>query len=373
MIKSAFGVGRDTADVRECVSEAVKDFKDPKIIFFFSGEKHFPEYSALIKEMFPKAICIGSSAYMTWDNAGAEKDVLKTMAIEDGVSCAADVIEKADNFALSYADAVEECVNAVGETENTVCVEFTVPFRRADEYSLMVLNSILLRKDIPIIGGTAANDNANTGVSEEAYVSLDGRVYTAGCVFVMIHSCGGAIRLYRENIYEPLTDNKLTVTKANCLTRTIMSYDDRPAAEVYAEELGVPVSQIENHFFHNPMGRNVNGETFVTAIRRIGSGGSLKHYARVYEGTEMVVMKEGDYKKITAETIERMRRETENPALVMMFQCVARTVLFENNDFIDEYCGMLSRAFKNYIGFSCLGEQMGTKNFNHTMMAVVFE
>lgn len=369
MIKSTFGVGRNTLDARECVKEAVKDFNAPKVIFFFSGEARFPEYSALIKEMFPDAICIGCSAYMTWDGSGAEKGVLKTLAIEDGISAAAGVIEKADNFALSYADAVENCVDSVRETENTVCIEFTVPYKRADEYALMVLNSILLRNDIPIIGGTAAYGPD----SEDAYVSLDGKVYAAGCVFVLIHSFSGAIRLYRENIYEPLTGHKLTVTKANCMTRTIMAYDEKPAAEVYAKELGIPLSGIEKRFFHNPMGRNVDGETFVTAIRKQGSGGSLKHYARVYENTEMVVMKEGDYKKITSDTIEQICGETENPSLVMMFQCVARTVLFEENGYINEYSEMLSRAFKNYIGFSCLGEQMGTKHFNHTMMAVVFE
>ncbi len=370
MFKSTFGVGHNVLDARECVKEAVKDFIAPKVIFFFSGEKNFEEYSKIIKEMFPDTICIGSSAYLTWDKAGAQREVLKALAIEDGISAAAGVIEKADSFALSYADTVRSCVKAVGETENTVCIEFTVPYKRADEYALMVLNSILLRNDIPIIGGTAAYCDKTL---ENAYVSLDGKIYTAGCVFVIIHSHSGAIRLYRENIYEPLTGNRLTVTKANCMTRTIMAYDDKPAAEVYAKELGIPVSGIEKRFFHNPMGRNVDGETFVTAIRKAGSGGSLKHYARVYENTEMVVMKEGNYKKITADTIERMRRETPEPSLVMMFQCVARTVLFEENGYIDEYCRLLSRVFGNYIGFSCLGEQMGTKHFNHTMMAAVFE
>lgn len=373
MIKSTFGVGKNSENARLCVLDAVKDFKNPKIILFFSGEKHFCEYSKIIYEMFPNAICIGSSAYRTWNSSGTSKNALKVIAIEDGVTCSAGVIEKADSSALSFAGNVRDCMNEVGETQNTICIEFTVPYKRAEEYALMALNSVLLRNEIPVIGGTAANIDADTGISEEAYVSLNGKIYTDGCVFAIIHNIGGKISLYRENIYEPLTGNEFTVTKANSFTRTIMTLDKIPVSEVYANELNVPIEEISKYFFHYPMGQCVGDHTFVTAIQDEGTKGSLKYHARVHEGTKMLVMKEGDYKKITLRTIEEIKSQFKNPSLVLMFHCVARTILFEDNGYIDEYQQYLSEAFPNFIGFACLGEQMMTKNFNHTMMLAVFE
>lgn len=372
-MKSVFGVGKNKEDARLCVQEAVSDFKDPKLIIFFSGEIHFREYTEIIHEMFPNAVCIGCSSYRTCNSRDTDKDVLEVMAVESGVICAGGVIEKADNFALVYADKVRECMNEVGKTENTVCIEFTAPYKRAEEYALMALNSVLLRNEIPVIGGTAANSHADSGDFEEAYLSLNGEIYTEGCVFAIIHNLGGGIHLFRENIYEPLTGREFTATKANDITRTVMTYNDLPAAEVYAGELQVPASRISKYFFHYPVGRCDEETTYLTAIMEEGSYGSLKHLARIHEGTKMMVMKEGDYEKITVQTIEDIKSKIPNPSLVIMFHCVARTILFENTGYINEYQRRLSEAFPNLIGFSCLGEQLGTKNFNHTMMLAVFE
>lgn len=372
MIKCSFGVGRHTENPVLCVEEAVKDFRNPIIIFFFSGEKNFREYARLINETFPKTICMGCSAHRSIDNSGFEEDVLKAVAIEEGVVCSAGVIEKADNLALEYADRVRRSLKEVGETHNTVCVEFTAPFKRAEEYALMTLNSVLLRNEIPVIGGSAANSDGKEG-SEEAYISLNGEIYPEGCVYALIHNVNGKIMLCRENIYEPLSGNSFTATKANAITRTVMTYDNKPAADVYAKELGVPKEQIENYFFDNPMGKTEGDEIYVTAIQGESLNGSMRYLARVYEGTEMMVMKVGDYRSITEQTIKGVLKEIKKPSLVLMFNCIARTVLFEKQNYLGEYEKMLADAFPRFIGFSCMSEQLGTKNCNCTMLLAVFE
>lgn len=372
-MKTSFGIGINKNDAKLCVAEAVNNFESPQLILFFSGEKYFPEYASIIHKMYPDAVTIGCSTYRTANKFGTEKDTLNVIAIESGIVCSAGIIEKADNFALGSAGCVKKCMEEVGITENTICMEFTVPFKRAEEFALMVLNSVLLRNEIPVIGGTAANISADTNGSYEAYVALNGKVYTEGCVFALIHNNSGKIHIYRENIYEPLTGRELIVTKANNLTRTVMTYNDIPACETYSNELGVPEEKISEYFFNYPMGRWDGDEIFITAIQEIGSGGSMKHFARIHEGTKVMVMKEGDYKKITAQTIENIKNEVKSASFVFGVHCVARTVLFEQNGYINEYQQLLADAFPNFIVFSALGEQMGTNHFNHTMMIVVFE
>lgn len=373
MINSAFGVGRYNGDIRECVTSAVKNFKNPKLILFFSDETHFCEYAETIHNMFPDAVSIGCSAYRTWSSSGTYKNTLTAASFEDGITCSAGVIEKADSFSLSYAENVSKCMDEIKETDNTICIEFTVPYKHTEEYSIMTLNSVLLRHEIPVIGGTAANVCADKTVSEDAYVALNGKIYSEGCVFAIIHSLSGKISLYSENIYRPLTGREFTVTKANSETRTIISCDNKPTAEVYAKELNVPLSDISKYFSHYPMGQCVGDATYVTAIQGEGNNGSLKFHARVHESTKMMIMKEGDYKNSTLNTINRVKDEFGTPPFVLMFHCVARTILFEENGYLSEYQRHLSEAFPNFIGIACLGEQFGTKNFNHTMMLAVFE
>lgn len=369
MIKSSFGVGTSSGNAEMCVKDAVRDFVDPKLVFFFSEDNYFCEYARIIHSMFPNAVTIGCSSYRMWGSYGSGKGVLMALAVEDGIEVSASVIPKADEFALTYADRVKECVNSFEDTENTVCVEFTVPYKNYEEYALVALNSVLLRKDIPVIGGTAANDNT----SETGYVALNGEIYTDGCVFTIIKNLGGAIRLYRENIYVPLTDRMFMATKANGISRTVMRLGEKKAAEVYADELGVPVSEIKNYFFYNPLGRVINGETYVTAIYEAGSNGCLKNLARIHEGTDISVMKVGDYKAITEETFAKIKRENPNPSLVIFFNCLARTILFEGENAVEDYQKRLSEEFPSVIGFSCCGEQLGTKHFNHTALFAVFE
>lgn len=368
-MKCHYGVGRNKESTELCVKEAVKDFEDPKMIIFYSDENDFCEYARIIHSLFPDSVSIGCSAYRLWGADGSDKNVLKVMAIEDGIEVAANAIPKADEFALTYADRVKECADKIGDAESTVCIEFTVPYKNYEEYALVVLNSVLLRKEIPIIGGSAANDNT----SEKAFVALNGEIYADGCVFAIIKNLGGAIRLYRENIYVPLTGRQFVATKANSVSRTVMRLGSKPAAEVYASELGVPISEISRYFLLNPLGRRVGDETYITAIYETGSNGCLKNLARIHEGTNISVMTVEDYKKITNETFAKIKSETPNPSLVLFFNCLARTVLFENDNAVDDYQQRLAEVFPNFIGFSCCGEQMGTKHFNHTALFVVFE
>lgn len=369
-MKCSYGVGKNKENDELCVKEATKNFSEPKMIVFFSGEDKFCEYARIIHSLFPNSVSIGCSAYRLWGNEGSEKDVLSVMAIEDGIEVYADVIPKADEFALSYADRVRNCLEKFNdEIENTVCVEFTVPYKNFEEYALVALNSVLLRQGIPVVGGSAANDNT----SEKTFVVLNGGIYTDGCVFALIKNLGGAVRLYRENIYVPLTGRKYVTTKANSVSRTVMRLGNKTAAEVYARELGVPISEIRNYFPLYPLGRCVGEETYVTAIYEAGANGSLKNFARIHEGTETSVMTVGDYRKITGETLAKIKSETPNPSLVILFNCLARTVLFEQENAVEDYQQKLAEELPNFIGFSCCGEQMGTKHFNHTAIYAVFE
>lgn len=369
MMKCSYGVGKNNENAELCVKEAVKDFKNPKLIIFFSGEKDFGEHARIIHSLFPNSISIGCSAYRMWGSDNSEKNVLKAMAIDDGIEVYADAIPKADEFALTYADRVRKCADKFENTQNTICMEFTVPYKNYEEYALMALNSVLLRREIPVIGGSAANDNT----SEVTFVALNGGIYTDGCVFVLIKNLGGAIKLYRENIYVPLTGKEYTVTKANSVSRTVMRVDYMPAAEVYANEIGVALSEIKRYFALFPAGRRVGDETYVTAIYEAASNGSLKNFARVHEGTQISIMTVGDMKKITEETFAKIKSDISNPSLMILFNCLARTILFENENAIEDYQQRLTEEFPNYIGFSCCGEQMGTKHFNHTALFAVFE
>lgn len=254
------GIGKST-NPETCVQEATAKFRKPKLILFFSAVENFERYTELIYQKFPESICMGATTIAAFSRDGADKTALKAVGIESGIKCSADVLEDVDKYPIRYVERVKRCVDEVRDTRNTICLEFTTALLCAEESVLATLNTVLLDKKIPVFGGTAGDAGTATGTK----VSLNGRVREKSSVFAIIHNEGGAVKIFRENIYKPITGNVLTATKADGQKRTVYEYNNQPAVKVFAQELGVAESQVSNHFDTNPLGRIVGEELYITA------------------------------------------------------------------------------------------------------------
>ena len=362
------GSSRNTSP-EQCVKEATYQFKNPKLIIFFSQVEHFGEYTSLMHAKFPDSICMGATTIAAFSKDGADKQGLKAMAFESGITCAADVLEDIDKYPIKYVERVKHCVDKVRNTQNTICLEFTTALLCAEESVLSTLNTILLDKKIPIIGGTAGDAGTATGTQ----VSLNGKVCERSTVFAIIHNDRGAAKVYRENIYEPITGNILTATRVNAQTRTVYEYNHQPATRVFAQELGIQENQITKYFDTNPVGRIVGNEMYITANCAIADNHGITYHARIYENSKIVVLKPSDYRNIVEQTMKKIHSEIANPSFSIMCHCLARTLLFDSEGYLQEYAKTMGSVLGEYIGFSGYGEQTGEQHFNQTMTVAVFE
>lgn len=365
-----YNIGKsNNSNVELCVQEATAKFRKPKLILFFSPVNHFDEYASLIHQRFPDSISMGATVIASFAQNGAEKNALMAIGIENGIRCSADVLENIDKYPIKYVERVRDCVEKVNTTKNTICLEFTTAFLCAEESVLAALNSVLLDKQIPVFGGTAGNDCSGN----DTKVALNGVIRERSCVFAIIHNEGGAIKIYRENIYTPATGNVLTVTKADSKTRKVYEYNHRPAAKVFAQELGISESQVTSYFDTHPMGRVVGDNMYITANCALEQGQSIVYHARVYNNAKVMVLKPDNYREITAKTMEKIKQEMPRPSLAILCHCLARTLLFDGDGYLSEYAKEMGNVLGGYVGFSGYGEQCGEQNFNMTMEVAVFE
>lgn len=362
------GVGK-SPDAAACVQEATAKFRNPRLIVFFSPVDCFEQYTALIHQKFPNSVCMGATSIAMFSRDGAEKNVLKAVGIESGIRCSAGVLEHVDQYPVRYVERVKRCVDEVRETRNTICLEFTTALLCAEESVLAALNSVLIAKGIPVFGGTAGDPGTATGTK----VSLNGKVWEKSSVFAVIHNEGGAVKIFRENIYKPMTGNLLTVTKADGQKRTVYEYNHQPAARVFAQELGVSEGQVIGHFDTNPMGRVIGDEVYITANCALAGNQGITYHARVYNNSKLVVMEPDNYREIIAQTMQKIRQAVPRPSFAIMCHCLARTLLFDGDGYLTEYAKTMGSVLGNYIGFSGYGEQHGEENFNQTMIVAVFE
>lgn len=365
-----YHIGRgSSAQAEACVNEATKLFSNPKLVLYYSPADQFGEYTRLLHEKYPNSICMGATTIVSIGKDGASKTGLMAVGIEEGITCSAGVLEDADTYPVKYVGRVVDCVKQLGSKSNSICLEFTTALKCAEESVLSTLNSVLLDYNIPVFGGSAGDDTSGVAT----YVALNGRVYENSSTFCLIHNESGPIHIFRENIYKPVTGHILTATKVDYVTRTVKEYDHQPATTVFAKELGVPESEISKYFDTNPMGRIIGEEMYITANCAKTQDHGMTYHARVYNNSRLVVLGPDNYREVIKQTREKIKQEIPHPSFAIMCHCLARTLLFDGDNYLQTYAKEMGEVLGDYIGFSGYGEQLGRQQFNQTMSVIVFE
>lgn len=364
-----YKVGKSSkGDLREAIYEATMGFVSPKLILFFSDVKNFEGYTKEMNEKFRNSIIIGSTTFAGFCKDGAYKDTLLVMGIEDGIECYASVLEEANIYPLKYVDRVIECINKFDDTSNTVCFEISTALVSCEELVLSTLNSVLEEKKIPLFGGSSGD----RGRAKKTMISFNGKIYNNACAFVIIKNLNGKIKLYRENIYKPTT-HYFTATKVDVRNRIVYEYDNRPAAEVMAEALNTTIEKLPQYLDSYPLGRIVGSDMYITANQMVTKNKGMSYHARVYNNSKMVLLEPDDYKNVINKTIDEVKKDIPNPSLAIMINCLARSMLFEKDGYLNEFAKKMSNALGDYIGFTGYGEQLNQQHFNQTMVLAVFE
>ena len=355
-------------NIMSAIYETTSDLKNPKLILFFSGVDQFAEIACEMKRTFPDAITMGATTFAAFCKEGAYKDTLLVLGFEEGIKCEANVLEEVDRYALKYVDRVEKAASQFRKPENTMCLEFSSALISCEELVLSTLSSVLAKKQIPIFGGSAGD----RGKAEKTMISLNGTVYDNACVFVMIENLGGKIRFYRENIYKP-TKHYFKSTKVDVRNRVVYEYNDRPAAQVMADALGVGIKELPNYLDSYPMGRIIGNDMYIVANNSICNGNAMAYHARIYKNSQVVLLEPDHYRTVIKATLEQAKRECPKPSLTLMVNCLARSILFETDGYLQEFATGAGAQLGNYVGLAGYGEQLNEQHFNQTMILAVFE
>ncbi len=367
--KMNYKIGKSSnKNIKLAVQEATEGLKTPKLILFYSGVDEFQEYAREMKTSYPDAITMGATTFAAFCKDGAFKDTLLVLGIEDGIQCVANILEDANKYALKYVERVQTCSENFKKPENTMCLEFSSALISCEELVLSTLNSVLGKRNIPVFGGSAGD----SGRAEKSMISLNGLVYSNACVFVIIENLHGKIKLYRENVYKP-TEHYFKSTKVDVRKRIVYEYNHKPAAEVMADALKVTVQELPKYLDSYPVGRIIGNEMYIIANEKVIKGKAMAYHARIYNNSQMVLLEPDDYKAVIGKTLEQVKSECGKPRLTLMVNCLARSILFEGDGYLNEFATQVGRSLGDYVGFAGYGEQLNEQHFNQTMVLAVFE
>ncbi len=347
-IKTLSIKGTDSRDMAQQAHAALADFQ-PKLLLFFASS-NYERPGAALKEVFPNSKIIGSSSHSEYCNSSFSNGSVSIMAMDAG-SVEDVCVRVVENISADpdLRATLNEMHSYYGGEEETLAnyerYVGIVLFESSAKVEEVFMDRLGTATDLLFVGGSSS-----TADSGESLVYADNQSYSGAAVLAILKTVNGYDVLKTQSAHI-LSERKLLVTKSDVRSRTLYEFDHRPCGEVYAEVLGVPQDKIQDYFVCNPLGVVADGEIFVRTFNEIQDGGITLHCG-LPEGTEINVLKIGnivdDTKKALDEAI------TYQPAGVINFNCLYRTLEILNENQVEPYCALFGRYPS--IGFSTNGE-----------------
>ncbi|MFA6960990.1 MAG: FIST N-terminal domain-containing protein [Opitutaceae bacterium] len=216
---------------------------------------------------------------------------------------------------------------------------------------------------LPVVGGSASGHRP----SGPTHVYADGEFRSHAAVFTLFQTSLPFLPVKFAH-FVPSNDT-LVITHSDPDKRVVYEINGEPAAQVYANLIGVPVDTLNASVLSmNPLILEMGGEQYVRAIQSANPDQSLTLYCVIEDGVVLSIGRAVDPAATARTAFQRVRDEIGEPALVIACDCISRRLEFENNGLWDTMAGIMkaNQAF----GFSTYGEQYDGLHMNQTFTGI---
>jgi hypothetical protein len=364
-IKSLHTTQPSAAAAAAELKHTLSTFNVKMLVYFASWEAYDPhEISAAMHGAFPGTVVFGCSSHAELYNGETLTRAVSAMAFDENAVSDACVVVMENLSARIDAEAAFAAFDA----------HFGVPMATADyrTYGGMILIDGLTMKEETLMGEIGSHTNIMfTGGSasdalafKHTHIYANGRAYADAALLAVFKTTRGIDIIKTQSV--DVLDTVFTITKADTDKRTIYELDGRPAAQRYAEALGVNRAEIDSRLFTNPVGLVIDNDVYIRSCMR-SDGDALVFYCNIHEDTQVNLLSIRDVVPDTRKAVEDKIKEVGNIAAIVDFRCVLRTLQLNTEDKTRAYAEIFNGI--PAIGFSTYGEQLhGHINQTSTMM-----
>jgi hypothetical protein len=363
-IMTAFSDKTDIQEAVEDIQTQLGDFETKLLIFFASSSVTPDKIADRMEAAFPRAETFGCST---------SGEIVTGKMLTNSIVAMAFNRQAIKN---SKVEVLDDLNNESHRAFNAFERHFDKPMSKMDpkQYVGIILIDGLCGKEeqimdrigdftnVNFIGGSAGDDLKFNAT----YVYANGKSYTNAAVLAILEP-SAEFSFVKTQSFCPLQQT-LLVTKANESNREILEFNNKPAAQAYAEALGTTVADAPNHFMHNPVGVVYEGEPFVRSPQQIKDN-SIIFYCGVKEGIELTLLESTDIIASTKEALDSVKSELGGISGIINFNCILRTLELREKGLTDSYGALFSDV--PTIGFSTYGEQF-IGHINQTATMIVF-
>ncbi len=353
---------------REAVAELQAKFGEvrPKVILCFSSTKQEPhELVHQLHNAYRDALICGCTTAGEIVSGKSLKGSVVAMALEtDTVEKVASVVIQNLGPTMDLDGAIKALELHMGasldelDPDHHVGLVITDGLSGAEE---RLIESIAEKTEIAFIGGSAGDDLK----FQKTQVFLGKGVFENAAILVLMKVPKG-FNIIKTQSFK-MTGKVLEATQVDEASRTILSFNHKPAVEAYAEALGVSPESVADHFMTYPLARMVAGEPYVRSPQMV-QGTAIKFYCRVQRGEMLALMQATDILSDTKKAVTEGLAEKPGAQGIIDFHCILRALELESKGLSQDYGALFNDV--PTIGFCTYGEAW-TTHINQTSTMLV--
>ncbi len=213
-----------------------------------------------------------------------------------------------------------------------------------------------------IIGGSAGD---NLKFSETIIYIGNRKVNSVALFFNSKHKT----HIIKENIYIP-TENKLLITEADTINRTVKTFNNKPATSEYARVLGIKETELPKFFMNNPLGKIYRDDIFIASPMKVNNDKSITFYSQLIPNTFVQVLKAVDPIEEVRQTMSKIPFK---PSFMLAINCILRSLKFQEEGIWKDIDREILKVCSNTTGFISYGEQFYKMHSNQTMVILLVQ
>ncbi|MDV3425860.1 MAG: FIST C-terminal domain-containing protein [Bacillota bacterium] len=370
-IRSAYSTKASAADAAEDIKSQLTGCNAKLLVFFAAPDFDQENLCSLLQQAFINSIVVGCSTAGEIVSGKLLNNSVAAMAVNSNIISDA----KAEVIDLKNEN---ESINAAFNSFEEYFHESAYDMDAAKYVGLILIDGVSMKEEkiMDLIGnrtnvffiGGSAGDNFRF---KETQVCAGGKAYTDASVLVMLKISDRAeFGIIKTQSFKAL-DKVLIASKVNKEMREVIEFNNKPAAEAYAEAIGIsPAEDVSKYFAAHPVGLQIgDNDIFVRSPLKV-NGTSIKFFCNILEGMEVRLLQATNIIEDTRKALEDKIIEMGRIDGIINFNCIERTMELQKKNLQREY----GEIFKDIptIGFSTYGEQY-IGHLNQTAAMLVFK
>lgn len=285
----------------------------------------------------------------------------------------------AESFVFQDLSQVQDSLDAFQSVLETVREQERKLGDQAKTYAVLLIDGLSVKEEnvtgllgnllgeMPLVGGSAG-DALNFG---HTYLWDQGK-FIENAAQVVFVSTTVPFEIFKLQHFNE-TDKKLVITESEPSKRIVTEIDGEPAAEAYADLLGMQVSEFSPQTFSEyPVMLKIGEEYFVRSIQKVNDDNSLTFFCAIDDGLVLTLAERQDLYKRTQSFFEEVESRIGQVSCSLLFECILRRLEVLNKT--EEEKKSINDLYNKYkaVGFHTYGEQFGSIHINQTLTGVVF-